>query len=282
MESVAKKTVVITGGASGIGFATAQRFVKEGANVVLADIETAALDQAVIDLSAEGANVIGVPCDVAVLEDVRKVAEKAQEHFGGVHVVFNNAGVGGGSTIASPPEVWEWVMGVNVTGVTNGLAVFLPLFLAQDEGHIVNTASLAGLGGVPGMGPYCASKFAVVGLSESLWYELAGKRSNVHCSVLCPGFVKTRIFESERNSPESLREWVDQPESQALREFTRQIVESGLDPSVVANEVLGAVLDERFWILPHERVALATMRQRMEWMEGGTPPRIDLSEAAKK
>lgn len=282
MQNLNGKTAVITGGASGIGFATAQRFAQEGINLVLADIEESALEHAVAELTQSGASVIGIPTDVANHDDVKEVRDAAVKNFGAVHIVFNNAGVSGGSAISSPSEVWEWVMGVNVTGVTNGISVFLPLLLEQDEGHIVNTGSLAGLGGVPGMGPYCASKFAVVGLSESLWYELTIKGSNVHCSVLCPGFVNTKIYESERNIPEHLSGWVDQPDTKALREFTKPIVESGLDPSVIGEEVLDSVLDERFWILPHQRVALATMRQRMEWMEGGEPPRINLSEAAKK
>ena len=150
---VAGKTAVITGGASGIGLATARRLAGAGARLVLGDVEGGALKAAVASLSDEGAQVEGVECDVARLEDVERLRDAALEAFGAVHVVFNNAGVGGGPTIGSPIEMWRWVSSVNLDGVVHGVHVFLPLLLAQDEGHLVNTASLAGLGGVPGMGP---------------------------------------------------------------------------------------------------------------------------------
>ncbi len=269
MKEFQGKTAVITGGASGIGFATARRFAQEGINLVLADIEQQPLNDAVATLTNEGATVIGVQADVAVLADIEAVRDAALERFGAVHIVFNNAGVGGGPTLTTPPAVWDWVMGVNVNGVINGISVFMPLLLEQNEGHMVNTASLAGLGGMAMMGPYCASKFAVVGMSESLYYELQMRDTAVHCSVLCPAFVKTRIHESERNIPADLSAWVDQPDTKAVGDFARQAVEAGIPAETVADEVFDAVANEAFWILPHKKLTLATTKRRMEWMNGG-------------
>ena len=147
----------------------------------------------------------GVPADVAVAADVEAVRDRALAAFGAVHVVCNNAGVGGGGIVDAPLAVWEWTIGVNLMGVVHGVHTFLPLLLEQDEGHIVNTASLAGLGGVAGLGIYCTTKFAVVGLSESLHHDLAARAARaVGVSVLCPGFVQTRIGESNRNVPPSV------------------------------------------------------------------------------
>ncbi len=205
MRSLRRKVAVITGGASGIGRAIAGRFAAEGMRLALADVEEPALARTVEELAAAGAEVIGVRTDVSQLDDVRALADTTLSQFGAVHVVCNNAGVAGGSVIDSPIEVWQWVLGVNLWGVIHGCTVFLPILLEQDEGHVVNTASMAGLGGAAGLGVYCTSKFAVVGLSESLHHDLVGRGSHVGVSVLCPGFVRTRIFESERNMPDHVR-----------------------------------------------------------------------------
>ena len=281
MRELKGRTAFITGGASGIGRATAERLSAAGAKLVLADIEEPVLETTVAELRAAGAEVIGVVTDVADLASVEAARDAALAAFGAVHIVFNNAGVGGGPAMTTPPAVWDWVMGVNVDGVINGIATFLPLLLEQDEGHIVNTASLAGLGGVPGMGPYCASKFAVVGLSESLFYELAMASTRVHVSVLCPGFTRTRIHESERNIPEHLAAWADAPDVKTVGSLARQAVEAGIEVHHVANAVADAITSEDFWILTHRRVALATMRQRLDWMDGGSPPGIDLEKATR-
>ena len=275
---LAGKTAVITGGASGIGFATAKRFLELGANVVVGDIEPDALDEAVGVL---GSRCVGLAVDVAKEEDVIALRELAIDAFGGAHVVFNNAGVGGGPTIGTPKSVWDWVMGVNVDGVINGLNAFVPHFLERGEGWVVNTASLAGLGGVPGMGAYCASKFAVVGISESLYYELAQANRGVGVSVLCPGFVSTRIFESQRNMPDELRDYNDTPGVQAVNRIAEKVVKAGIDPSEVATAVANAVTGEHFWILTHERTALKTTELRLEWMRGGPPPGINLERATR-
>jgi NAD(P)-dependent dehydrogenase (short-subunit alcohol dehydrogenase family) len=280
MKELEGKVAVITGGASGIGRATAERLARSGVRLVLGDIEEPVLAETVAQLSAGGADVIGHVTDVASLSSVESLRDAALAKFGAAHIIFNNAGVGGGPTITSSPAMWDWVMGVNVDGVINGMATFLPLLLEQNEGHVVNTASLAGLGGVPGMGPYCASKFAVVGMTESLYYELGFIGTDVHCSVLCPGFTKTRIHESERNLPPSLANY-DDPAARHTASMAKQAVENGIEVEIVADAVADAITSEDFWILTHKRVALSTMRQRLEWMEGGQPPRINLQEAGK-
>jgi len=275
------KTAVITGGASGIGYATAQKMAAGGARLVLGDIEAGPLAIAVDTLRAGGAEVIGVECDVAVLDDVERLRDAALAEFGAAHVVFNNAGVGGGPTLGAPIEMWRWVVGVNLDGVYHGIHAFLPLLLEQDEGHIVNTASLAGIGGVPGMGPYCATKFAVVGLSESLFYDLALRGSAVGVSVLCPGFVRTRIAESGRNMPKELRELRGATEESSMEDAAAAVVAAGIDPTIVADHVVAAITGNEFWILPHKHVAVRTTEQRLGWMQGGPPAGINLDKATK-
>jgi NAD(P)-dependent dehydrogenase (short-subunit alcohol dehydrogenase family) len=278
---LAGKTAVITGGASGIGFATATRMASSGAKLVLGDIEQEPLDAAVATLKVGGADVVGVACDVSRFEDVERLRDRAVDAFGTVHVLFNNAGVGGGPTIGSPVEMWRWVVGVNLDGVFFGVHAFLPLLLEQDEGHIVNTASLAGLGGVPGMGPYCATKFGVVGLSESLYYDLAARNSGVHVSVLCPGFVRTRIAQSSRNMPEAVRAKVPQRDAEGMEDIAAAVVAAGIDPAIVADHVVDAITSEGFWVLPHEHVAIRTTEQRLDWMKGGEPATINLNKATR-
>jgi NAD(P)-dependent dehydrogenase (short-subunit alcohol dehydrogenase family) len=275
------KTAVITGGASGIGLATAKRMAAAGAKLVLGDVEEGPLQLAVASLSSDGADVIGVPCDVSKLADVLVLRDEALRAFGAAHVVFNNAGVGGGPTLGAPVEMWNWTVSVNLDGVYYGVYAFLPLFLEQNEGHVVNTASLAGLGGVPGMGPYCATKFAVVGLSESIWHDLDMQQSNVRVSVLCPGFVRTRIAESGRNMPAPLQQMPEAKSLRGLEEFAAAAVAMGIDPDVVAEHVVDAIGTGEFWILPHRHVAVRTTEQRLGWLQGGSPPRIDLERATK-
>jgi NAD(P)-dependent dehydrogenase (short-subunit alcohol dehydrogenase family) len=275
------KTAVITGGASGIGLATARQLAASGVNLVLGDIEPAALDTALASLRDEGAKVIGVTCDVAQESDVTSLREAALKEFGGAHIVFNNAGVVGGPVIGTPKSVWDWVLGINIDGVVNGINVFAPLFLEQNVGHIVNTASLAGLGGMPGMGPYCASKFAVVGISESLFHELAMSGKEVHVSVLCPGFVKTRIHESHRNMPNELVSYNEDPMMKIVAEVSANAVNAGIDPTDVGKAVRDAIASNQFWILTHHRVAIRTTEQRLAWMQGGPPLAVNLEAATK-
>jgi NAD(P)-dependent dehydrogenase (short-subunit alcohol dehydrogenase family) len=198
-----------------------------------------------------------------------------------VHVVFNNAGVVGGPTIGTPKKVWDWVFGIDIGGVVNGINAFVPYFLEQNEGHVVNTASLAGLGGMPGMGAYCASKFAVVGMSESLFHELAMSGKDVGVSVLCPGFVRTRIHESHRNMPNELVSYNEDPMVKVVNDVATSAVNSGIDPNDVALAVENAIRTNAFWILTHQRVALRTTEQRLEWMKGGRPLMVNIEAATR-
>jgi NAD(P)-dependent dehydrogenase (short-subunit alcohol dehydrogenase family) len=281
MEDCRDRVAVVTGGASGIGRAMAERFAAEGMRLVLADLEEAALAATVADLDAAGAAVVGVVADVSVAGDVAAVRDRALHEFGAVHVVCNNAGVSGGGILGSPLELWRWVVSVNLWGVVHGVHTFLPLLLEQDEGHIVNTASLAGLHGVPGLGIYCTTKAAVVGLSESLWHDLANLGSAVGVSVLCPGFVQTRIGESARNAPAALDHWKGSESAEATRQLANALADAGIDPAVVAGEVFDAIRDRRFYVIPHERAAVGVTEARAAWMRGDAVPETDWSRAVQ-
>lgn len=269
---------VVTGAASGMGRAFADRFAAAGMKLVLADIEEDELTRAVAELRADGADAVGVRADVARLEDIEAIRDRALEAFGSVHVVCNNAGVAGGSVVDAPIEVWRWVLGVNLWGVIHGCHVFVPLLVEQDVGHVVNTASLAGLGGAASLGVYCTSKFAVVGLSESLHHDLVARGSRVGVSVLCPGFVQTRIFESHRNMPDDVRAAMtpDTTTDAATDAAQRAIVGAGIPASTAADAVFDAIRDRRFFVLPHPRAARASAEARLEWMDGRIPGGPDL------
>jgi NAD(P)-dependent dehydrogenase (short-subunit alcohol dehydrogenase family) len=235
--------------------ALATRFVAAGMKVALADVERDALDDAVAKLRADGGTVVGVECDVADASSVQAFADAVMSEFGTVHVVCNNAGVGGGGlSWETPLSTWQWVIGVNLWGVVHGIRSFVPLLLQQAEGgHIVNTASVAGLVAAPFMGPYNASKHAVVGVSETLHHELTFTGANVKVSVLCPGWVNTRIADSERNRPAHLT--VDagaDGDTSAMRDLLQSMLEQGMATSEVAEKVFDAIRDERFWVLTHD------------------------------
>jgi NAD(P)-dependent dehydrogenase (short-subunit alcohol dehydrogenase family) len=253
MQDFAGRVAVVTGGASGIGLGLARRFGAEGMRVVLGDIEVAALDAAVAELAGAGVEVEGVVTDVSDPAQVQALADAAVARFGGVHIVCNNAGVGsGGLSWETTTETWEWVLGVNLWGVINGIRAFVPLLMQQDAGHIVNTASIAGLVAGPFMGPYNASKHAVVALSETLLHELAMSAAHVHVSVLCPGWVNTRIGESARNRPDR---GDGEPDLGAGLSLLQGVLAQGMAPEAVAEQVLAAVRAERFWILTHDAEA---------------------------
>ena len=281
MQDFGGKVAVITGGAGGIGRALAERFAAAGMRLVLADLEEATLAATVAELTAEGATVIGVPADVSAIGDVEAVRDEALDAFGAVHVVCNNAGVAGGGILGAPLELWRWVIDVNLHGVVHGVHTFLPLLLEQDEGHIVNTASLAGLQGVAGLGVYCTTQFAVVGLSESLWFDLHGMGSNVGVSVLCPGFVQTQIGNSARNAPDSLQEWRSSDTAAATQQMANALAEAGIEPAVVAEHVLDAVREPRFYVIPHAQAALDATESRVAWMRDGRPGKTDMTRALK-
>jgi len=229
--------------------------------VVLADVDEAGLEAAAstLDGAPEG-GIETVRCDVSDPDDVEALAATTEARFGGATLLCNNAGVGGGGQVADlHRKDWEWVLGVNLWGVIHGVTAFLPRMLAAGTpAHIVNTASMAGFFAAPGMAPYAVSKFGVVALSESMRAELDG--GPVGVSVLCPGWVSTRIHESDRNRPDALR--VERPEADpALRDGIRQVIEGGLDPAEVAGLVFDAVRADRFWVFTHPEMVRATARR---------------------
>jgi NAD(P)-dependent dehydrogenase (short-subunit alcohol dehydrogenase family) len=274
MDDLQGKTAFITGGASGIGLATAHKLGMAGMNLVIADVEEAALGAAEAELSQAGFPVLGARCDVSKLEDLQAAASQTVARFGAVHVVFNNAGVViTGRVEDHSQEAWEWVMNVNLWGVINGCRVFLPIMKAQGApGHIVNTASMAGLNAGPLMAPYFVSKFGVVALSESVWHEAKLDNSPIGVSVLCPGFVKTRIHEADRNRPAELSSaWVGDAGNGFIAALGAG-VESGREVADVADLVVSSIRENRFWILPHGEESFATVRARAEAIIEGTAP----------
>lgn len=255
MKEFRGKVAVITGAASGIGFALAERSAQEGMKVVLADVEEPALREAEEKLNATGAITLGVVTDVSKETEVQKLAQTTLQTFGGVHLLCNNAGVSAGTTVwQSSLADWQWVLGVNLWGVIYGIRTFVPIMLAQaSESHIVNTVSLAGMVSFPGMASYKVSKQGVITLSETLYHELKQQTANVGVSVLFPGSVKTRLVDSERNRPASLQNDpsldTQTPEEKQRREARRQKKrEQGLDPAVVAHHLFDAIRAGKFYI----------------------------------
>ena len=257
MRELAGKVAVITGGASGIGFAMARRFAAEGMKVVLADIERPVLERAAAELAGDGVEVVAVPTDVSVEADVQALAAMTFDRFGDVHLVCNNAGVGSrGLPIAELPlRDFEWVVSVNLFGVIHGLRAFLPHMRAAGVGHVVNTASISGLYHLPRMGPYNASKAAVVALSETLLFELEAEGSEVGVSVLCPSWVRTNISTSDRNRPERFAYTLDTEQMEQQREYKakrrEQLTTIAREADDVAAQVCDAVLEKRFYVLTH-------------------------------
>jgi len=267
MRKFQDKVAVVTGAASGIGLALAERFAREGMRVVLADVERDALARAEAHCAKIGPKVLAVVTDVSKPDSVEALAQKTLDTFGAVHIVCNNAGVGNPavpiweSTLAD----WQWVLGVNLWGVVHGIRTFVPILLRQAEpGHVVNTASMAGLISSPRLGIYNASKHAVVAISETLHAELAAIGSQVKVSVLCPSFVQTNIADSGRNRPPELPGGeLNTAEAEAFRLFLRDLLATGLPPSAVAQRVFDAIRDEQLYILTHPDVKPA-LRHHME------------------
>lgn len=274
MQQLDGKVAVVTGGASGIGLAMAQRFAREGMKLALADIETGALEQAAADFEADGVEVFPHVVDVSNADQMDGLAQAVLDRFGAVHVVCNNAGVAtGGPMWELSTADWEFALRPNLWGVIHGVRVFTKHLIAQDEGHIVNTASLAGLVSVPGVGPYNVTKHGVVTLSETLHGELAALGSKVGVSVLCPGFVNTRLWDSERNRPEELKsaETTPNAEQEQAAQVLKALIVGGTPVDPIAERVLDAVRNQRFYILTHEG-SEAFVEQRMQRIVKGEDP----------
>ncbi len=246
MRDLKGKTAFITGGASGIGLAMAHAFGEAGMNVMLADIEAEALALAVQGLEERQIRAAGVLCDVTHRAALKAAADKTIEAFGKVHVVCNNAGVGGGGAIDQVSQAdWDWVIEVNLMGVIYGMETFLPLLRAHGEGgYVLNTASMAGMVSPPGMEPYNATKFAVVALSEGWGVQLAGE--NIGVGVLCPGFVKTKIDQSGRNRPDRFGGPADVELGVASA-----LVQAGIDPARVGKRVVEAIENNERYVFTH-------------------------------
>jgi len=287
MKEFKDKVAVVTGAASGIGNALAQRFARAGMKVVLADVEPAALEQATREIAASGAATLAVRTDVSKGPEVERLAQATLDKFGAVHVVCNNAGVvlaGPAPSWMNTVADWEWVLGVNLWGVIHGVRVFTPILLSQGvEAHIVNTASMAGMISGPGMATYNVSKFGLVTLSESLHHELTMLGSPVHVSVLCPGFVNTHIFNAARNRPAELAETAPKmPGNEEMEQLGRHLLAAGSPPSMVADIVFEAIRNDRFYVFPHPEWK-PHIRTRMEGiLEERNPTRENLDEVLSR
>ena len=275
MKDFRDRVAVVTGAASGIGRALAERFGHEGMKVVLADVEEDALRQAEAEFREKGVDVLGVRTDVSKPEELEKLAQQTLDTFGAVHVVCNNAGVAGawGPTWANTLDDWNWIIGVNLWGVIHGVRVFLPIMLEQgDEGHIVNTASLAGL--MPGRGIYGVTKQAVVALSESLYNELKVADAKIGVSVLCPGWVDTNIIDAGRNRPAELARTivaVPDPQREQMENTVRNLLKTGLQPAAVADQVFEAIRDDKLYVITHPEMDFI-IRERFDNILARTNP----------
>lgn len=267
MKEFKEKVAVVTGGASGIGFSLAKRALVNGMKVVIADIKEPALAKAAEELRALGEPVLTVKTDVSKIEDVEALAQQTLDHFGGTHLLFNNAGVGGGGPVWEADLAdWEWVLGVNLWGVIHGVKAFTPQMIAQNSGHVINTASIAGLMSAPGTGTYTVSKHAVVALSELLYGDLRNAGANVGVSVLCPSFVNTDIFASERHRPSSasVEKTAQQiAEQEAMEKASAEFFSTALSPDAVASQVFDAIANQQFYILPHPEGSKQQVEKRM-------------------
>jgi len=253
MRDFAGKGAFVTGGASGIGLGLGRAFAAAGAKVMLADIEAGPLDKAVAELKRTGAEVKGLVCDVSDRAAVERAAAETVAAFGKVHILCNNAGVGvGGAPVDQiAPADWDWAIGVNLMGVIHGIAAFLPHLRKQGEGgHIVNTASMAGMASAPMMSPYNVTKFGVVTLSESLAVELQG--TGIGVSVLCPGWVNTGIGESARKRPARFGKAPElTPLAASRRAQISELLRSGMSPDEVAARVMAAIRDDDLYVFTH-------------------------------
>lgn len=272
MQIEAGQVAVVTGAGSGIGLAMCRAFAAQGCSIVLADVQQDALERAAAEVGADGAATLVVPTDVSDLAQVEALAEATVDRFGGVDIVCNNAGVsGGGDPWFGPIESWEWVFGVNLWGVVYGVRAFLPHLADRGGGHIVNTASMLGL--YAGMSPvYDATKHGVVALTESLYLTMQSAGLGIGVSCLCPGWVKTGIIEADRNWPAELGELPHRDAGAEVgRAHIQRAIDEGMPPAVVADLVVDAIREDRYWILPHPEWVEMAMERFHRIGEGQNP-----------
>ncbi len=279
MQELEGRTAVVTGAASGMGLAFTEAFLERGMAVVMADVEVPALAATSGELVARYGQdrILTVECDVADAAAVFELRDQAIARFGRVNVVCNNAGVGGMREPIGQLDLtdWQWVLGVNLWGVIHGCEAFVEHLVEHGDGHVVNTASIAGHLSLPFMGPYSVSKHGVVALSETLRHELAHRGSSVGVSVLCPGFVATRLIDADRNRPERLlRRGVDvgDPDARAAeRTLGRELLAARKPPSEVAQLIVDAITTNTFWVFTDDQFAPA-VAERHRSIETATDP----------
>jgi NAD(P)-dependent dehydrogenase (short-subunit alcohol dehydrogenase family) len=274
MTELKGKAAAVTGAASGLGRAMALAFAGEGMHLALADVDEKGLQEVLHAVKAKGVNAYSMRVDVSKQSDVDAFAAK----IGKIHVVCNNAGVSPlGAVWENSLADWHWILGVNLWGVIHGVRAFVPRLIEQNEGHVVNTASVAGLISPPGMGAYNVTKHAVVTLSESLYHDLRSRGSAVGVSVLCPAYVPTGIADSERNRPKEFESGVKSKQTLAREAMLKKAVASGkLSADDVAQAVVAAVKQDRFYVLTHPRIKGA-IRARMEDILEERAPRDPLA-----
>ena len=276
MDDLTGRVAVITGGASGIGLAFARRFATAGMKVVLADIEIPILDDAVAGLQESGADALGIQCDVSNPDSVSELALRVDEVHGATHVLCLNAGVAHSAPLVEQSLAdWKWVLGVNLMGIVHGLDSFLAKMTAQNEGHIVISAAVAGHTAYPGIGPYSASKHAAIAIAETLHNELLSSGSQVRVTALCPSFVNTQIIDSGRNRPEHLTNpLADTPTAEeiATRDAVREMLATEAhSPSSVADLVYDAMLSGSFWVFTDDQCSEAIARRNEEVLQRMNP-----------
>jgi len=271
------KVAAVTGAASGLGRSMALAFAAEGMDLALADVDEVNLSSVQDEILAKGVRAITLKVDVSNAQQLEIFRDQTLTRLGGVHVVCNNAGVSPlGAVWENTPADWQWILGVNLWGVIHGVRAFAPHLIKQDEGHIVNTASVAGLISPPGSGAYNVTKHGVVALSESLYHDLRERSSKVGVSVLCPAYVPTGIVDSERNRPKDLPLSTKSEATLAREAMLRKAVTSGkVSADQVAQAVVAAIRDERFYILTHPRIKGA-IQARMEDVLNDRAPRDPL------